>query len=194
MDAFGHILHWKLTHRSHPFPGKDGTCINEAAIVAAGSTSLAALLVRPVPGIDGQSPRSPPWQRDRGLYWPGPQPLWRVGDTLRLLSWPIPELATCALQRINDNPQAAVPKKLWRLGSATLQRRPSIRYFRCYAPHVPTARPSPVRAYGCGPTFTLAWPSLEYLNARTTAHLTNTRTHEQFSEWWRYHGETSAVS
>jgi len=37
MDAFDHILHWKLTHGSHPFPGKDGgTCINEAAIVAAG--------------------------------------------------------------------------------------------------------------------------------------------------------------
>jgi hypothetical protein len=37
MDAFGHILHWKLTHGSHPFPGEDGgTCINEAAIVAAG--------------------------------------------------------------------------------------------------------------------------------------------------------------
>src|SRR5215211_5695984 len=37
MDAFDHILHWKLTHGSHPFPGKEGgTCINEAAIVAAG--------------------------------------------------------------------------------------------------------------------------------------------------------------
>jgi len=37
MDPFGHILHWKLTYGSHPFPGKDGgTCINEAAIVAAG--------------------------------------------------------------------------------------------------------------------------------------------------------------
>src|SRR5215216_2058061 len=37
MDAFGHILNWKLTQGSHPFPGKDGgTCINKAAIVAAG--------------------------------------------------------------------------------------------------------------------------------------------------------------
>ena len=37
MDALNHILHWRLTHGSHPFPGKDGgTCINEAAIVAAG--------------------------------------------------------------------------------------------------------------------------------------------------------------
>jgi hypothetical protein len=37
MDAFDHILNWKLTHGSHLFPGNDGgTCINEAAIVAAG--------------------------------------------------------------------------------------------------------------------------------------------------------------
>jgi hypothetical protein len=37
MDHFDHILNWKLKEGSHPFPGKDGgTCINEAAIVAAG--------------------------------------------------------------------------------------------------------------------------------------------------------------
>jgi len=37
MDSFDHILNWKLKQGSHPFPGKDGgTCINEAAIVAAG--------------------------------------------------------------------------------------------------------------------------------------------------------------
>ena len=37
MDPFDHILNWKLKEGSHPFPGKDGgTCINEAAIVAAG--------------------------------------------------------------------------------------------------------------------------------------------------------------
>ena len=37
MDHFDHILNWKLQQGSHPFPGKDGgTCINEAAIVAAG--------------------------------------------------------------------------------------------------------------------------------------------------------------
>jgi len=37
MDSFDHILNWKLTEGSHRFPGKDGgTCINEAAIVAAG--------------------------------------------------------------------------------------------------------------------------------------------------------------
>jgi hypothetical protein len=37
MDNFNHILNWKLKRSSHTFPGKDGgTCINEAAIVAAG--------------------------------------------------------------------------------------------------------------------------------------------------------------
>jgi hypothetical protein len=37
MDGFDHILNWELKQGSHPFPGKDGgTCINEAAIVAAG--------------------------------------------------------------------------------------------------------------------------------------------------------------
>jgi hypothetical protein len=37
MDHFDHILNWKLKPGSHTFPGKDGgTCINEAAIVAAG--------------------------------------------------------------------------------------------------------------------------------------------------------------
>ncbi len=37
MNGFDHLLHWKLKVGSHPFPGKDGgTCINEAAVVAAG--------------------------------------------------------------------------------------------------------------------------------------------------------------
>ncbi len=37
MEGFDHILNWKLLGGSHVFPGKDGgTCINEAAIVAAG--------------------------------------------------------------------------------------------------------------------------------------------------------------
>ena len=37
MDGFDHILNWKLKVGSHRFPGKDGgTCINEAALVAAG--------------------------------------------------------------------------------------------------------------------------------------------------------------
>src|ERR671916_3114944 len=37
MDGFEHILSWKLKVGSHRFPGRDGgTCINEAALVAAG--------------------------------------------------------------------------------------------------------------------------------------------------------------
>src|SRR3954471_16961230 len=37
MEGFEHILNWKLLAGAHQFPGKDGgTCINEAAIVAAG--------------------------------------------------------------------------------------------------------------------------------------------------------------
>jgi hypothetical protein len=37
MNGFDHILNWKLKEGSHLFPGKDGgTCINEAAILAAG--------------------------------------------------------------------------------------------------------------------------------------------------------------
>src|SRR3954449_3119259 len=37
MDHFDHILNWTLKPGSHTFPGRDGgTCINEAAIVAAG--------------------------------------------------------------------------------------------------------------------------------------------------------------
>ena len=37
MGDFDHILNWTLKQGSHPFPGKDGgTCINEAALVAAG--------------------------------------------------------------------------------------------------------------------------------------------------------------
>ena len=37
MEEFNTILNWKLKYGSHPFPGPDGgTCINEAAIVAAG--------------------------------------------------------------------------------------------------------------------------------------------------------------
>ncbi len=37
MDGFDHILNWKLKRGSHEFPGRDGgTCINEAALVAAG--------------------------------------------------------------------------------------------------------------------------------------------------------------
>lgn len=37
MNKFDHILNWTLQAGSHVFPGEDGgTCINEAALVAAG--------------------------------------------------------------------------------------------------------------------------------------------------------------
>jgi hypothetical protein len=37
MDEFKQILNWKLKRGSHKFPGPDGgTCINEAAVIAAG--------------------------------------------------------------------------------------------------------------------------------------------------------------
>lgn len=37
MSTFDPILHWRLKRGSHAFPGPDGgTCINEAAVVAAG--------------------------------------------------------------------------------------------------------------------------------------------------------------
>jgi hypothetical protein len=37
MDDYSNLLNWKLLYGSHDFPGPDGgTCINEAAIVAAG--------------------------------------------------------------------------------------------------------------------------------------------------------------
>ena len=37
MEGFDHILNWTLKQGSHRFPGPDGgTCINEAALVAAG--------------------------------------------------------------------------------------------------------------------------------------------------------------
>jgi hypothetical protein len=50
MDAFDHILNWKLKQGSHPFPGNDGgTCINEAAIVAAGFEYQPVCRVRDMP-------------------------------------------------------------------------------------------------------------------------------------------------
>ena len=50
MDTFVHILNWKLKRGSHAFPGKDGgTCINEAAIVAAG------FAYRPVRAAEGEA-------------------------------------------------------------------------------------------------------------------------------------------
>src|SRR3712207_4270672 len=47
MEVFDKILNWELKRGSHRFPGKDGgTCINEAAIVAAGFS------YRPVRSVD----------------------------------------------------------------------------------------------------------------------------------------------
>ncbi len=37
MEGFDYLLNWQLRAGSHPFLGKDGgTCINEAALMAAG--------------------------------------------------------------------------------------------------------------------------------------------------------------
>ncbi|WP_200902072.1 hypothetical protein [Microvirga vignae] len=47
MEGFNHLLNWKLKAGSHPFPGKDGgTCINEAALIAAGFEST------PIPAVE----------------------------------------------------------------------------------------------------------------------------------------------
>src|SRR3712207_4721632 len=50
MKAFDHILNWKLKAGSHQFPGPDGgTCINEAALVAAGFKYRPILHVHQMP-------------------------------------------------------------------------------------------------------------------------------------------------
>ena len=50
MEAFDTILNWKLKRGSHKFPGPDGgTCINEAAIVAAGFQYESVLFVELMP-------------------------------------------------------------------------------------------------------------------------------------------------
>ena len=50
MDQFDHILNWRLQPGSHKFPGQDGgTCINEAAIVAAGFPYQAVKSVEEMP-------------------------------------------------------------------------------------------------------------------------------------------------
>ena len=51
MDTFDHLLNWKLKRGSHAFPGPDGgTCINEAALVAAGFEYRRVSDVRQMPG------------------------------------------------------------------------------------------------------------------------------------------------
>ncbi len=50
MDAFDHLLNWKLKRGSHRFPGKDGgTCINEAALVAAGFAYMSIAAASDMP-------------------------------------------------------------------------------------------------------------------------------------------------
>src|SRR5258707_15841032 len=47
---FQRMLDWKLLRGSHEFPGPDGgTCINEAAVVAAGYPYRAAYCVKDMP-------------------------------------------------------------------------------------------------------------------------------------------------
>lgn len=49
-DDFQRMLEWKLLRGSHEFPGPDGgTCINEAAIVAAGYPYRAVYCVKDLP-------------------------------------------------------------------------------------------------------------------------------------------------
>jgi hypothetical protein len=51
MDSFNYVLNWKLKQGSHVFPGKDGgTCINEAAVVAAGFPYRPVRTVDDMPG------------------------------------------------------------------------------------------------------------------------------------------------
>src|ERR687898_3354225 len=50
MESFDHILNWKLKRGSHTFPGNDGgTCINEAAVVAAGFSYRPVRSVQDLP-------------------------------------------------------------------------------------------------------------------------------------------------
>jgi len=50
MDIFDHLLNWQLKRGSHDFPGRDGgTCINEAALVAAGFEYRAIFSVEYMP-------------------------------------------------------------------------------------------------------------------------------------------------
>jgi hypothetical protein len=51
VEEFNHLLNWKLKAGSHPFPGKDGgTCINEAALIAAGFEYKPIRWVEEMPG------------------------------------------------------------------------------------------------------------------------------------------------
>lgn len=51
MEEFNHILNWKLLRGSHEFPGPEGgTCINEAAVVAAGFRYRKINIAQQLPG------------------------------------------------------------------------------------------------------------------------------------------------
>ena len=79
MDGFDHILNWKLKAGSHPFPGKDGgTCINEAALVAAGFEYQPVRRAEDMPegtvtetGARSQRPGKQAWSRGLGRDLPG---------------------------------------------------------------------------------------------------------------------------
>ena len=50
MHSFDHVLNWQLQRGTHLFPGPDGgTCINEAALVAAGFPYQAISAARQMP-------------------------------------------------------------------------------------------------------------------------------------------------
>jgi hypothetical protein len=50
MDTFHHLLNWKLKRGSHRFPGADGgTCVNEAALIAAGFTYISIAAASDMP-------------------------------------------------------------------------------------------------------------------------------------------------
>src|SRR5919206_3870453 len=50
MEGFDHILNWTLKAGSHQFPGPDGgTCINEAALIAAGFAYRPIAIVQQMP-------------------------------------------------------------------------------------------------------------------------------------------------
>ena len=80
MEGFDHLLNWKLKAGSHPFPGKDGgTCINEAALVAAG------FAYKPIRTVDD----------DAGLLLASDLPLCDAAQRLGLRQRPAASSALC---------------------------------------------------------------------------------------------------
>jgi hypothetical protein len=61
MHTFDHLLNWRLKAGSHPFPSPDGgTCINEAALVAAGFEYKPIRIPEQMP--DASPARSAGWR------------------------------------------------------------------------------------------------------------------------------------